>query len=75
MATENPDLQVLLINGDLVGHGVPMEEEKIYSDAEKDESYALLKQVLSDIAGYVRKYFPNAIVLPTTGNNDTMVHY
>ena len=50
MSIENSDLQVILVNGDHVGHGIPLEPNHFYTEAERQDRYDQVKGVLSDVA-------------------------
>lgn len=68
--TEGQDLDFILIPGDIVAHGVPLEP--------KDPSagdYNLLKETITTVSLTFAKYFPNTLIVPTLGNNDPKYHY
>lgn len=73
LKNDHPDLGVILLPGDLVAHAVALEYPPTPSYPTAD--YTNLKVILADIAALFVEYFPNAIVLPTMGNNDTKYHY
>ena len=75
MSTENPDLQVILLNGDTVGHAITLDEHTSYTNEQREIAYQNVLDVLTEVGNYMSTYFPNAIVLPTYGNNDTEIHY
>lgn len=75
MSDENPDIDVLLVNGDHVGHTITMSTSAIYDQDQKEQHYSEVKRIIGEVAGYIKTYFPNAIVLPTYGNNDAQYHY
>ena len=70
MRSSDPDIDFLLIPGDLVVHGVPLDP----TDPSKG-NYALLKETIKEVSATVSQYFPNALVLPSFGNNDPKYHY
>ncbi len=69
MSSEKFDL--LVMSGDFVGHYIPLE----VNEPDQPELYVLLEQTHASIADLVYKYQPNAIFLPTLGNNDCKYHY
>ena len=64
------DLDFILVPGDLVVHGVPLNH-----DDPKEGNYSLLKQTINTVSQTFTKYFPNTKVLPSMGNNDPKYHY
>ena len=66
-----PDIDVIIISGDLISHGLSVELE----DKDHDQ-YALLKEKIEDLlVDLIAKKFPNTFILPTIGNNDIKYHY
>ena len=64
------NVDVLLIPGDVVAHGVPIDPA---SPLKGD--YALLKEIIAEGAQSVFSVFPNTFVIPALGNNDYKYHY
>eukprot|EP00347_Sterkiella_histriomuscorum_P022332 403330854 len=64
------DLDFLLIPGDLVAHGIPLEP----TDPSKG-NYTLLKETINTVSQTISQYFPNTLVIPSLGNNDPKYHY
>ena len=66
------ELDVILVTGDFIGHHIAMshsgEQEAI------EETYALLLETLGNINELIALKFPNTIVLPAFGNNDSKYH-
>lgn len=60
-----------MMTGDFIGHNIPIEPE----DEDQPELYTLLEQVQTQMAELVVEFMPNAIFLPTLGNNDWKYHY
>ena len=70
MKAENPDLDVILVPGDLVTHGLAQSLGKSSSN-----KYQQLLGTLSTVSELFEKYFSEVLVLPTIGNGDTKYHY
>ena len=70
MAEKFSDLDVILITGDFAAHHIAM------SSGEKDDekTYALLLETLGYLNELIANKFPNTLVLPAFGNNDTKYH-
>jgi predicted phosphodiesterase len=68
---EQPDLDVLIITGDIVGHTYSQDLNGPYNPA----SYATLMQVHKNFSTLFAKEFPQTLLLPTFGNNDFQFHY
>ena len=71
MKEVNPDLDVVLVPGDLVTHALPIG----YSQHSQRDVYEKIKGVIDTVSELFETYFASAIVLPTIGNNDTEFHY
>ena len=56
-----------------MAHGLPY--EPLPNESEPTASYPDLLDILKDFADLLHEYFPDAIVLPAQGNNDTKFHY
>ncbi|CAI2369527.1 unnamed protein product [Moneuplotes crassus] len=67
----DPDIDVLLVSGDFIAHGIAVEiTDKVH------DQYQILKDSISEVfLEMINKKFPNAIVLPAIGNNDIKYHY
>ena len=70
MKDDNPDLEVILVPGDIVTHGLAQDIE-----GSSKELYQQLLDTLDTVSGLFEKYFSQVLVLPTVGNNDTKYHY
>ena len=70
MRAQHPDLEVILVPGDLVTHAYASD-----TPDETNEKYDNITGVLDTVSQLFEIYFPSAIVLPTIGNNDTEFHY
>ena len=70
MKAENPDLDVILVPGDLVTHGLAQSLGK-----SSPNKYQQLLGTLSTVSELFEKYFSEVLVLPTIGNGDTKYHY
>lgn len=55
----------------MIGHMLSIEP----NEEESPELYAKLQEVHAQIADYAAKYLPDAVILPTLGNNDYRYHY
>ena len=64
------EISFIIVPGDMVAHGIPLDP----ADPSVG-NYDLLKQTLKTVAAYFAEYFPNLIVIPTFGNNDSKYHY
>ena len=71
MAEKYDDLDVIFITGDFAGHHIAMT-----SDEEEDieKTYALLLETLGNLNELIAEKFPNTLVLPAFGNNDSKYH-
>lgn len=63
LRNEHPDIDVMLLTGDIVAHAVALEPPPKKSFAQS--SYADLLDILSEFSDLLREYFPNTIILPT----------
>ena len=70
MKAENPDLEVILVPGDIVTHTLAQPLGKSSSN-----KYQQLLGTLSTVSELFEKYFSGVLVLPTIGNGDTKYHY
>ena len=69
-------IDVLLINGDLVGHEIAVKPALNLTDEQTEQHYKILKDILQTVSNeFVVDNFPDAVVLPTLGNNDVKFHY
>ncbi len=62
-ALENPDVKVIIINGDTVAHYVAQD----YGEQALEDTITLISQK-------IRAHFPKAVALPSIGNNDLKLH-
>jgi hypothetical protein len=68
---EVPDLDILFVSGDIVGHTYSQNVNGNFSQ----ELYQTLLDVHLNFSILAAQYLPNALVLPTFGNNDFKFHY
>ena len=74
--TKDYEIDVLLINGDLVGHEIAVKPSLKLSEKQIEEHYIILKDILTSVQNdFVNSYFKNTVILPTIGNNDVKFHY
>ena len=71
MKQQHGDLDVILVPGDLVTHGLSVEMPEI----NRESKYDRLTAVIDSVSDLFEFYFSSVIVLPTIGNNDTEYHY
>ena len=71
MKQQHSDLDVILVPGDLVAHGLSVEMPEL----NRDSKYNRLTAVIDSVSDLFETYFSSVIVLPTIGNNDTEYHY
>ena len=70
-ATADEPVDLILLTGDLSGHGVP---QGSYDNFDWDK-YEILKTVLAKVMETLSLRFPEIPILLTLGNNDVPVHY
>ena len=81
MSTDHPDLNVILVPGDYVGHSISNEPPEWAEEGESPEFKTVqdklseLKEVTTQVTDLFEKYFKDIPVLSTFGNNDTKYHY
>jgi len=64
-----PDTDIILVSGDYLAHGFSV-------DTKGQPHYELLKQTIQYVfVDLLSSHFPNAIILPSIGNNDIKYHY
>ena len=68
---ENPD--VILVPGDIAGHDMARRLDE--TGPAYDYKYEEMLKTLTFVGKSIQKHFPNALILPTIGNNDTEFHY
>ena len=73
MKAEHPDLEVILVPGDIVTHAFP--SDKPENNQTVADSYQNILGVLDEVSDLFETHFGSVIVLPTIGNNDTQYHY
>ena len=66
-----PDLDAILVNGDMVAHGYALDNS---SSPNKNETWQEIKQIIAQTLGTLRSN-SKADILPSIGNNDVVVHY
>jgi len=64
---------VILVPGDIAGHNVSRSLGETSSSY--DYKYENMLDTLTSVAHSIQQYFPNTLILPTIGNNDTEFHY
>ena len=69
---DKPD--VIVLNGDFIAHGVPLNNENA-TEEEKLAKWEEMKMVLSMVMREIRTKLPGVDILPSIGNNDVIVHY
>ena len=74
MMRENPDLDVILVLGDNIGHKIVFEDEPDDSD-ELDFRYEIFKGIMRDVYTLFSERFPETYILPVSGNNDNIIKY
>jgi len=73
IAHDHPDLDVIFVPGDLVAHAIALEYPP--TPSYPTANYQELLDITAQVAEFFSKYFPNALILTTQGNNDTKYHY
>ena len=68
--TEEEPVDLIIINGDLIGHGVAIEYP-----IESTGKYTLLKEQHTKVQQMFSEHFPDIPVFITLGNNDAKYHY
>ncbi len=74
MATDY-DIEVLLMNGDLVGHDVAVKTAWNLNAEQVEQHYSATKEILEGVSDFASEFFPDSIILPSIGNNDVKFHY
>lgn len=69
------DLDVVLLNGDIVGHDIAVKPAMNLTNEQVEEHYEGLKRIQTRVSELLNSNFPGAVVLPTLGNNDVKWHY
>ncbi len=77
MKADNPNLDLILVPGDLIGHGISLELEgdQGLTPAQIDERYKKLLDTHRQVADLFEKNFGSLPVLPCFGNNDSKYNY
>lgn len=70
LAETQPDLDVILMTGDFAGHHIAMQ----FGEPDIEKTYALLLETLGYLNELIAYKFPNTIILPAFGNNDSKYH-
>ena len=70
MKAENPDLEVILVPGDIVTHGLAQNLGTFSQDI-----YEQLLETLKSVSELFETYFSDILVLPIIGNGDTKYNY
>lgn len=68
---DHPDLDVVFMPGDIVAHAVSFDTHNKHLGT----SYQELLDITKEVADLMKEFFPNAILIPALGNNDTKWHY
>ena len=66
-----PDLSVLFLPGDLVGHSLIINVDQPWNEG----NYEKIMGVHGYIADILSRYLPKVEIVPTFGNNDWLYHY
>ena len=69
------DIEVVLMNGDLVGHDVAVKASWNLNPDQIEQHYNATKDILKGVSDVVSELFPDSVVLPSVGNNDVKFHY
>jgi len=64
----------IVLNGDLVGHGIAQDPKVHGTKDYKPELYEMLKETHRQVQALFSKWMPNTPVFFTFGNNDTKYH-
>ena len=73
MEKTDPDLQVIIVNGDNLAHGISMDSDSWNPNSK--ELYKLNLQQQTTLYNLIRENFPKAVIVPVIGNNDMRYHY
>lgn len=65
---EDPD--IILLPGDFVAHDIAADAHDNITG-----NFTLVKDTISKVFQEIRSFYPNALILPTLGNNDVKNHY
>lgn len=68
-----PDLDMIIIGGDLISHG--LYDLHVSKDGSKEKNKELFKQTFNTILSRIRNTYPKIKILPVLGNNDFYEHY
>lgn len=71
----NYDIDILLVNGDVVGHDIAVKPAWGLNDQQVEEHYEVLKEIQTSVGALLKRHFVNSYVLPSLGNNDVKWHY
>ena len=63
-------IDAFIINGDFVEHGIALNN----STGNFKETWAKMKEIITNDMNMIRSEFPDASLLPSIGNNDVVVH-
>lgn len=66
-----PDIEVLFMTGDFVGHEIPIE----LNEPDNSYYYQLLTEIHSNVSKHIAEHLPNTLIIPSFGNNDFKYHY
>ena len=77
MVLEEPNIDLLFVTGDFVGHKIASYKFEGDDDFHPYNPYLFSKllKAHSNFTMYVAKYLPNTLILPSFGNNDFKYHY
>lgn len=74
--TKGANIDVLLVNGDIVGHDIAVKETWNLPADKVEQYYVVLKDILATVGSwFIKENFKNSVVLPSLGNNDVKWHY
>jgi len=66
-------IDLILMNGDFVGHDIALEKNVSNAEAIKNWKNKQLLHFI-EVQNLFRKQFPYTTILPTIGNNDVIYH-
>lgn len=77
MKADNPDIEFMLVPGDMVGHGIDVDiwTDRTLDQAQTQTRYEATLAVQKSVVDLFNIYFGDVPVLPVFGNNDTKYHY
>ena len=73
MKTRDTNINAIIMNGDLVKHGVSI-NYKNATPEQIQEVWTAMKSIMSQVMNATRERYPNIPILPSIGNNDVIEH-